>query len=63
MDLDLMQASFCLEDNQCQGTDPHYDCANYGDQVRKKWEKLNIKVIQDSKRVFSPWGVTETIED
>ena len=29
----LFQASFCLEDNQCQGTDPHYDCANYGDQV------------------------------
>ena len=29
----LLQASFCLEDNQCQGTDPHYDCANYGDQV------------------------------
>ena len=35
----LMQASFCLEDNQCQGTDPHYDCANYGDQVRVKMGK------------------------
>ena len=33
MMIPLLQASFCLEDNQCQGTDPHYDCANYGDQV------------------------------
>ena len=47
----LMQASFCLEDNQCQGTDPHYDCANYGDQVRK----CNIKKgLKDES--FIPWG-------
>ena len=26
------QASFCLEDNQCQGGQPHYDCENYGEQ-------------------------------
>jgi len=26
------KASFCLEDNDCQGVDPHYDCENYGDQ-------------------------------
>ena len=45
----MMQASFCLEDNQCQGTDPHYDCANYGDQVRVKMGKINIKIVQDSK--------------
>ena len=27
-----MQASFCLEDNDCEGVEPNYDCANYGDQ-------------------------------
>ena len=27
------KASFCLEDNDCVGVDPHYDCENYGDQV------------------------------
>jgi len=26
------KASFCLEDNDCVGVDPHYDCENYGDQ-------------------------------
>ena len=26
------QASFCLEDNDCHGVDPHYECDNYGDQ-------------------------------
>jgi len=26
------KASFCLEDNDCHGVDPHYDCENYGDQ-------------------------------
>ena len=26
------KASFCLEDNHCQGTEPKYDCENYGDQ-------------------------------
>ena len=27
-----MQASFCLEDNDCEGVEPNYDCENYGDQ-------------------------------
>ena len=27
------KASFCLEDNDCEGVDPNYDCENYGDQV------------------------------
>jgi len=26
------KASFCLEDNECVGVDPHFDCENYGDQ-------------------------------
>ena len=26
------QASFCLEDNHCQGAEPRYDCENYGEQ-------------------------------
>jgi len=26
------KASFCLEDNDCEGVEPNYDCANYGDQ-------------------------------
>ena len=26
------KASFCLEDNDCQGVDPKFDCENYGDQ-------------------------------
>ena len=30
----LCQASFCLEDNDCHGVDPKYNCENYGDQVR-----------------------------
>ena len=29
------KASFCLEDNDCSGVDPHYDCENYGDQVKR----------------------------
>ena len=28
----MFQASFCLEDNDCQGVEPNYDCENYGDQ-------------------------------
>ena len=27
-----MQASFCLEDNDCEGVEPNYDCESYGDQ-------------------------------
>ena len=27
-----IQASFCLEDNDCEGVEPNYDCENYGDQ-------------------------------
>ena len=27
-----VQASFCLEDNDCEGVEPNYDCENYGDQ-------------------------------
>ena len=26
------KASFCLEDNHCQGAEPRYDCENYGEQ-------------------------------
>ena len=29
---DPRQASFCLEDNRCQGVEPRYDCENYGEQ-------------------------------
>ena len=31
------KASFCLEDNDCSGVDPHYDCENYGDQVKRSY--------------------------
>ena len=31
-DENAVQASFCLEDNDCEGVEPNYDCENYGDQ-------------------------------
>ena len=36
------KASFCLEDNDCVGVDPHYDCENYGDQVGGGWVTMII---------------------
>ena len=41
----ICQASFCLEDNDCQGVDPHYDCENYGDQVNNSNIKSSLITI------------------
>ena len=29
----FVQASFCLEDNDCHGVEEKYKCENFGDQV------------------------------
>ena len=34
------KASFCLEDNDGSGVEPHYDCENYGDQVQISYSGL-----------------------
>ena len=34
--ISLLQASFCLEDNDCQNVEEKYKCDNYGDQVGHK---------------------------
>jgi hypothetical protein len=42
-----LKASFCLEDNDCQGVDPNHDCENYGDQVKANFkfkEMLDVKI-------------------
>ena len=39
--MSLLQASFCLEDNDCENVEEKYKCDNYGDQVRS-FESIQI---------------------